>query len=534
MKSKTIKCIFAAALAVAVTGAAVLPAVVPMSSGLTVAAASYMAQSKYKINISLMQFDNDEYSMGNGSMKSPATLVTDINGNSHIEIEMQSMTYLGMDGYLGKLRRVTKILAENKYHYPTEIETEDAEVLEEFVDVYDMFNDPSSENADSSVVGKWYPKVLSMPVNTSEEEILVQVYVPVMESIMEGGGTKFARLVLDYSSLEKIEEPIEESSEPSEKSEVSEISEVSEQSEVSEISEISEQSEVSEISEVSEQSEVFEVSEVSEVFELSEISEPSETSEISVPTVPATLDRYNLADGEYVVDGHMIKIDRESSSMSEKSIDHKIKLTVKDRKINVTMNFKGITIGDKYGYLGKLYYFLTGYTENQYGRPQGEIAPAAINSYHLDENGNHLVDIYGTDYPNEVTFELIPEALESGWVPLQVFVPVMESISAGGGTQEVFLKLDWTTLVREEDAVAEESKEEFSKPAENSKLPIFNGGLNNKPLVPETDNNTSSVTAAVNNTVATGDSTSLAGILAAITVSLGAVFALSKKRKNDN
>lgn len=53
MKSKTIKYIFAAALAVAVTGAAVLPAVVPMSSGLTVAAASYTAQSKYKINVSL-------------------------------------------------------------------------------------------------------------------------------------------------------------------------------------------------------------------------------------------------------------------------------------------------------------------------------------------------------------------------------------------------------------------------------------------------------------------------------------------------
>ena len=492
MKMKTVRCIIAAALAIGMVGA--IPTAAPILTGITASAADVQTvQGKYTVNIQLKQFGSDSLSMGNASMKNPATLIVNADGTSRIEIDMQSLKYLGRDGYLGWLKKVTKVISENKYHYPTEIETEDAEVLEEFVDVYDMFNDPSSENADSSVVGKWYPKVLSMPVNTSEEEILVQVYVPVMESIMEGGGTKFARLVLDYSSLEKIEEPIEESSEPSEKSEVSEISEVSKQSEVSEI------------------------------------------SEISVPTVPATLDRYNLADGEYVVDGHMIKIDRESSSMSEKSIDHKIKLTVKDRKINVTMNFKGITIGDKYGYLGKLSYFLTGYTENQYGRPQGEIAPAAINSYHLDENGNHLVDIYGTDYPNEVTFELIPEALESGWVPLRVFVPVMESISAGGGTQEVFLKLEWTTLVREEDAVAEESKEEeSSKPAENSKLPIFNGGLNNKPLVPETDNNTSSVTAAVNNTVATGDSTSLAGILAAITVSLGAVFALSKKRKNDN
>ncbi len=113
MKSKTMKCIFAAALALAVTGTAALPSFVPVSSSLTVSAASYTVQSKYKINISLMQFDNDEYSMGNGSMKSPATLVTDSSGNSHIEIEMQSMTYLGMEGYLGQLRKVTKVISEN-------------------------------------------------------------------------------------------------------------------------------------------------------------------------------------------------------------------------------------------------------------------------------------------------------------------------------------------------------------------------------------------------------------------------------------
>lgn len=31
-------------------------------------------------------------------------------------------------------------------------------------------------------------------------------------------------------------------------------------------------------------------------------------------------------------------------------------------------------------------------------------------------------------------------------MPLQVFVPVMEDISAGSGTQDVLLKLDWSTL----------------------------------------------------------------------------------------
>ena len=45
-----------------------------------------------------------------------------------------------------------------------------------------------------------------------------------------------------------------------------------------------------------------------------------------------------------------------------------------------------------------------------------------------------------------MTFELIPEALEDGFVPLQVFVPIMESIADGTGTQAVYLKLDWSSL----------------------------------------------------------------------------------------
>ena len=41
---------------------------------------------------------------------------------------------------------------------------------------------------------------------------------------------------------------------------------------------------------------------------------------------------------------------------------------------------------------------------------------------------------------------MIPEALEDGYVPLQVFVPIMDAISSGTGTQSVFLKLDWSSL----------------------------------------------------------------------------------------
>ena len=50
-----------------------------------------------------------------------------------------------------------------------------------------------------------------------------------------------------------------------------------------------------------------------------------------------------------------------------------------------------------------------------------------IDSYQTDENGNRVEDSFGTDYPDYVTFELIPEALEDGYVPLQVFVPIILS-----------------------------------------------------------------------------------------------------------
>ena len=69
-----------------------------------------------------------------------------------------------------------------------------------------------------------------------------------------------------------------------------------------------------------------------------------------------------------------------------------------------------------------------------------------VDSYQKNADGSLVSDTYGSNYPDEVTFELIPEALEDGYVPLQVFVPIMDAISAGTGTQPVFLKLDWSSL----------------------------------------------------------------------------------------
>ena len=163
-------------------------------------------------------------------------------------------------------------------------------------------------------------------------------------------------------------------------------------------------------------------------------------------TGTTTLDKNNLADGTYYLTGKMVKVDKSTLSMSNDAIDHTIKLTVKDGKYTLTMNFKGLTVGTSLGYLSKLQYFKSGYTTDSYGAPQGDLAAVTVDAYQLDSSGAKIKDNYGTDYPATVSFEMISEALSDGYVPLQVFVPIMDSISSGTGTQPVYLSLDWSTL----------------------------------------------------------------------------------------
>lgn len=161
--------------------------------------------AEYTVNIQLMQFHSEGTSMGNASMKPEAHIIVDNDGTAEIQIDMVSLTYLNREGYLGRLQKVTEIVSVNVFQYPTEVVTLDANILEEYTGVYDDFNDPTSDYADEQVVGKWYPKKLSIPIDfeNQEDDILVQVYVPVMESIMPGGGTKFAVLDIDWDTLSK-------------------------------------------------------------------------------------------------------------------------------------------------------------------------------------------------------------------------------------------------------------------------------------------------------------------------------------------
>ena len=170
------------------------------------------------------------------------------------------------------------------------------------------------------------------------------------------------------------------------------------------------------------------------------------------------LDKNNLEDGVYSVYGEMIKTNREEKSMSNDAINHYIKLTVEDGKYYLNMDFHGLAYLNKFGYLAELSYYDNGYTYGQYGTVEGTRIAADVLSTQKNADGSDLYDEFnqaggsyeGKLYPDQIQFPLVADALadEEGYVPLHVFVPVMEDISAGTGDQDVLLKLDWSTLTK--------------------------------------------------------------------------------------
>ena len=169
-------------------------------------------------------------------------------------------------------------------------------------------------------------------------------------------------------------------------------------------------------------------------------------------------DKNNLEDGVYSIYGEMIKVNRQDKSMSNDAINHTLKLTVENGKYYLTLDFHGLHYLNRFGYLAKLAYYNNGYTYGQYGKIEGSLIPAEVLSTQKNADGSDVIDEFNKDggssagllYPDQMKFPLVSEALNdaNGYVPLHVFVPVMEDISEGTGDQDVLLKLDWSTLTK--------------------------------------------------------------------------------------
>ncbi len=605
-------------------------------------------EGTYSVPIKLLNATSDEDSMGNASMAQTGIVRVTNKGEVTLEMNFQSMKFAGMTGYLYKLKKVDMDTVEyNQYKYPVKYEASDATILEEYTDVYDLFNDKNSEYYDKNTEGNWYPKKLSIPIELNDNLFYVEVYVPVMESIGEGQGTKVARVSIDWANIKQeagverdnsvieallnqvsgmqqgdvaneywnalnaaymtaqdvyndmnstqkeidlqvkalqaavdavetqivdktelntlIEKAtakanrtdviytsatlealktaitnaqavaakedatkaevqaqvtalqtaldslrvvdktnlnalIEKAKAEAAKTDVYESNSLTvlntaitlaenvaanskaTESEVAaaeksltialnglvekEVVDKSKlESKIAEAKTYLSQTDIYTESSLATLQSAvgraqnvmdndsasqklidDQVTKLTEAIQQLAKKSDGKLDIKNLADGVYSIYGTMVKVDKNTYSMSNEAINHTIKLTVKNGKYYITLNFNGLTVGQKLGYLSQLKYFTTGYTLDKYGNPQGTLADVTVDSYQKNSDGSLVSDQYGTNYPDEVTFELIPEALDDGYVPLQVFVPIMDAISSGTGTQPVFLKLDWSSL----------------------------------------------------------------------------------------
>ena len=155
-------------------------------------------------------------------------------------------------------------------------------------------------------------------------------------------------------------------------------------------------------------------------------------------TLKEVKDQTVLADGIYKVDAKMLRADGTgTTSMTDKAITHKVKLTVKDGKYYVTLNFKGIEVFGEKGYVNKVQY-LDG----------DEAKDVTVDSVQKYTDGKVVKDNYGTNYPDLVTFQMTDEAVKHGVVSMQVYVAIMENMSVGSGIQKVNLSLDLSSAVK--------------------------------------------------------------------------------------
>ena len=149
--------------------------------------------------------------------------------------------------------------------------------------------------------------------------------------------------------------------------------------------------------------------------------------------------------GTYTVAGQMLSTTGKVSMADGAVKDHTLKLTVKDGTYTLTMNLTGVGSASLYGYLKNIRYYKDGYTfENN--QLSGNLADVKVDAVQKNKDGSVLSDDLGTDYPEQVSFPVISQALTDGKMPMQISIPMMDAISAGLGTQNVFLSIDWDSV----------------------------------------------------------------------------------------
>lgn len=375
-----------------------------------------LPDGEYSVPVTMFNYstfnpdDSDhQLSMADGAMVKTIRLRVE-NGQYYVSVYFHSMAIpLGgkkMNGYLKSLE-----YWQNGRYRPVTVDSQ--------YDVYDDYNDTNFDN----IPEYKYPRHMTFPLaNKAQGDedgcVRMRVFVPIMEAISPGSGSQDALMAIDWKHLTTGYGAAEAADKAYDRNHPIKINGHTRK-------------------------------------------KPQKPKNPKQPKKPRNGNGRNhnpqgkrpqqrlhinsLKDGVYAIKGNMVKTDKRTYSMANDAITHTIKLTVENGQYFLTMNFFGLDINGQQGYLGRLQYFTSGYSINGKGVPQGNLAQGTILAYQTN-GGSKIKDKFGTNYPKKVRIPMIPEAKKDGYVPLKVFVPVMESITPGTGDQTVYLQLNLRSL----------------------------------------------------------------------------------------
>ncbi|MDB6212310.1 hypothetical protein PNO24_00020, partial [Gemella haemolysans] len=200
-------------------------------------------------------------------------------------------------------------------------------------------------------------------------------------------------------------------------------------------------------------------------------------SDVETKTVPQ--DVKNLPDGTYelkkVGDVKALNFSQEDKeSMAAAGLDtEKTKLVVKNGQYSVNVSFKPIEkIGFK-GYLGDLKYYDGDKTHaNRSEIKDSEFKDTTIVENYSENEKDASIDTFKkkfpgrTVYPKTLSYNVDKNKIDANnklETFTQVFVPVMESIFPGAGTQRMILKYDLSSLATKTITVPKVDTKKLSK-----------------------------------------------------------------------
>lgn len=160
------------------------------------AAETSLQDGTYAVPVSLLNESQDKASMADNALNHEGKLVIS-GGTATLYMNLVSIKSSGLEGYLMQFDVLKDVQLENGV--PKKYSTQSSKTVSTY-SVTDDYN--KSGSSDKICAGRKYPKVVSIPVDLTQDFTWVHMYIPVMGSL--GFGDQIARLKVDVSQAKAM------------------------------------------------------------------------------------------------------------------------------------------------------------------------------------------------------------------------------------------------------------------------------------------------------------------------------------------